>query len=147
MPWRSAHPSQPLPTPSESYQSIPSPPSTPRSYTGEDGFEISVPNERAVELTEALMADSRVRMCGLGARDSLRLEAGLCLYGECCLFISRTLSNCVRIVLAVGGLGLLLCILLQVAWKKATWPAAPRKWYLHAIDTSCCPHPSLQATT
>jgi hypothetical protein len=51
-------------------------------YTGEDGFELSIPNDSALELCEALMADSRVRMCGLGPRDSLRLEAGLCLYGE-----------------------------------------------------------------
>ncbi|KAL4856122.1 Aminomethyltransferase [Chlorella vulgaris] len=51
-------------------------------YTGEDGFELSIPNDSALELCEALMADSRVRMCGLGPRDSLRLEAGLCLYGN-----------------------------------------------------------------
>jgi len=51
-------------------------------YTGEDGFEISVPNERAMELTEAIMADPLNRLCGLGPRDSLRLEAGLCLYGN-----------------------------------------------------------------
>jgi len=51
-------------------------------YTGEDGFEISVPDERAVELVEALMACDEVKLCGLGARDSLRLEAGLCLYGN-----------------------------------------------------------------
>lgn len=51
-------------------------------YTGEDGFEISVPNERAVWLAERLLADSRVLPIGLGARDSLRLEAGLCLYGN-----------------------------------------------------------------
>ncbi|MBL8588433.1 MAG: glycine cleavage system aminomethyltransferase GcvT [Methylobacteriaceae bacterium] len=51
-------------------------------YTGEDGYEISVPAGRAVELAEALLADSRVHPIGLGARDSLRLEAGLCLYGS-----------------------------------------------------------------
>ena len=51
-------------------------------YTGEDGFEISVPEDRAVALTEALLADDRVEAIGLGARDSLRLEAGLCLYGN-----------------------------------------------------------------
>jgi len=51
-------------------------------YTGEDGFEISVPNGRAVELTEKLMASGVVHLAGLGARDSLRLEAGLCLYGN-----------------------------------------------------------------
>jgi aminomethyltransferase len=51
-------------------------------YTGEDGFEISVPNDRAADLWRALAADPDVRPVGLGARDSLRLEAGLCLYGH-----------------------------------------------------------------
>ncbi|KAG0043235.1 hypothetical protein BGZ83_011693 [Gryganskiella cystojenkinii] len=51
-------------------------------YTGEDGFEISVPNGDAVEFTKLLIADPRVELAGLGARDSLRLEAGLCLYGH-----------------------------------------------------------------
>src|SRR4029077_11091582 len=51
-------------------------------YTGEDGFEISVPADRAEELARALLADADVQPIGLGARDSLRLEAGLCLYGH-----------------------------------------------------------------
>jgi len=51
-------------------------------YTGEDGFEISVPAGGAEELAEALVADERVKPAGLGARDSLRLEAGLPLYGH-----------------------------------------------------------------
>ncbi|MBB3704100.1 aminomethyltransferase [Aminobacter aminovorans] len=51
-------------------------------YTGEDGYEISVPADRAAALAEALLSDSRVRPVGLGARDSLRLESGLCLYGH-----------------------------------------------------------------
>jgi aminomethyltransferase len=51
-------------------------------YTGEDGFEISVKAERAVNLWQALLADAEVKPIGLGARDSLRLEAGLCLYGH-----------------------------------------------------------------
>lgn len=51
-------------------------------YTGEDGFEISVPNEHAAWLAERLLSDPRVAPIGLGARDSLRLEAGLCLYGN-----------------------------------------------------------------
>ncbi|MGL4728653.1 MAG: glycine cleavage system aminomethyltransferase GcvT, partial [Bosea sp. (in: a-proteobacteria)] len=51
-------------------------------YTGEDGFEISVANERAGALWDLLAADSRVKPIGLGARDSLRLEGGLCLYGH-----------------------------------------------------------------
>lgn len=51
-------------------------------YTGEDGFEISVPAEHAVELAERLLDQPDVGPVGLGARDSLRLEAGLCLYGH-----------------------------------------------------------------
>lgn len=51
-------------------------------YSGEDGFEISVPAEKTVELAEALLAMEEVQPIGLGARDSLRLEAGLCLYGS-----------------------------------------------------------------
>ena len=51
-------------------------------YTGEDGFELSVDNEQAVELAELLLENSEVMPVGLGARDSLRLEAGLCLYGH-----------------------------------------------------------------
>jgi len=51
-------------------------------YTGEDGFEISVPAEHAVTLAEALLAQPEVQPAGLGARDTLRLEAGLCLYGH-----------------------------------------------------------------
>lgn len=51
-------------------------------YTGEDGFELSTTNTHALALWEKLAADSRVMPVGLGARDSLRLEAGLCLYGH-----------------------------------------------------------------
>jgi aminomethyltransferase len=51
-------------------------------YTGEDGNEISIPAAKAVELTEKLLAEPEVKPIGLGARDSLRLEAGLCLYGH-----------------------------------------------------------------
>lgn len=51
-------------------------------YTGEDGYEISVTEDQAEKLARALLADERVEAIGLGARDSLRLEAGLCLYGS-----------------------------------------------------------------
>jgi aminomethyltransferase len=51
-------------------------------YTGEDGFEISVPAEHAEPLAKLLLENTEVLPIGLGARDSLRLEAGLCLYGH-----------------------------------------------------------------
>jgi aminomethyltransferase len=51
-------------------------------YTGEDGFEISLPSGIAEEFARRLLADQAVAPIGLGARDSLRLEAGLCLYGS-----------------------------------------------------------------
>lgn len=52
-------------------------------YTGEDGYELLLPNnEYGLGLVDALLADDRVKPIGLGARDSLRLEAGLCLYGH-----------------------------------------------------------------
>lgn len=51
-------------------------------YTGEDGYEISVPSEKAEALAQALTEYEEVEWIGLGARDSLRLECGLCLYGH-----------------------------------------------------------------
>ena len=51
-------------------------------YTGEDGYEIAAPAAHAVAIWQALASDPRVTPIGLGARDSLRLEAGLCLYGH-----------------------------------------------------------------
>lgn len=51
-------------------------------YTGEDGYEISAAADRIGEIWDALLLDARVKPIGLGARDSLRLEAGLCLYGH-----------------------------------------------------------------
>ncbi|WVO17800.1 glycine cleavage system T protein [Cryptococcus depauperatus] len=51
-------------------------------YTGEDGFEISVPPESTVALTNTIIALPETMLIGLGARDSLRLEAGMCLYGH-----------------------------------------------------------------
>ena len=58
-------------------------------YTGEDGYEISIPATIAEEVTRALLADARVNPVGLGARDTLRLEAGLPLHGQ---DISPTIS-------------------------------------------------------
>lgn len=51
-------------------------------YTGEDGYEISAPADKAEAVAEALLSSEGVEPAGLGARDSLRLEAGLCLYGN-----------------------------------------------------------------
>ena len=51
-------------------------------YTGEDGYEIYMPGDQAEALVRKLLADERVKFAGLGARDSLRMEAGLCLYGN-----------------------------------------------------------------
>ncbi len=51
-------------------------------YTGEDGYEISMPNTHAEQLARKLLSFNEVEAIGLGARDSLRLEAGLCLYGH-----------------------------------------------------------------
>ena len=51
-------------------------------YTGEDGFELSIPADRAVDVARLLLAEAEVKPIGLGARDSLRLEAGLCLHGH-----------------------------------------------------------------
>jgi aminomethyltransferase len=51
-------------------------------YTGEDGFEISLPDRHAAKLWNLLLSDPLVKPIGLGARDSLRLEGGLCLYGH-----------------------------------------------------------------
>jgi aminomethyltransferase len=51
-------------------------------YTGEDGYEISVKGDQVVRLWQGLLAEAEVKPIGLGARDSLRLEAGLCLYGH-----------------------------------------------------------------
>ena len=51
-------------------------------YTGEDGFEISIPASAAESVTKSILSKQEVEFIGLGARDSLRLEAGLCLYGH-----------------------------------------------------------------
>ncbi|MCP5025499.1 MAG: glycine cleavage system aminomethyltransferase GcvT [Actinomycetia bacterium] len=51
-------------------------------YTGEDGYELAVPNDHLESLARLLLAEPEVRPSGLGARDTLRLEAGLCLYGN-----------------------------------------------------------------
>ena len=51
-------------------------------YTGEDGFEMLIPAEHAEAFANRLLEDHRVKPIGLGARDSLRLEGGMCLYGH-----------------------------------------------------------------
>ena len=51
-------------------------------YTGEDGYEISVSNDNILKFMDIVMQDKEITMAGLGCRDSLRLEAGLCLHGN-----------------------------------------------------------------
>ncbi len=51
-------------------------------YTGEDGFELAIPADLVVTISTQILSDDRVELAGLAARDSLRLEAGLCLYGS-----------------------------------------------------------------
>ena len=50
-------------------------------YTGEDGYEIQIPASESIALTKEILKNKEVLPCGLGARDSLRLESGLCVYG------------------------------------------------------------------
>jgi aminomethyltransferase len=76
-------------------------------YTGEDGFEISVPADQAETLARALLAQPEVKPVGLGARNSLRLEAGLCLYGndidETTTPIEASLNWAIQKVRRAGG--------------------------------------------
>ena len=76
-------------------------------YTGEDGFEISIPSSSAREIVETLLAQPNVAPIGLGARDSLRLEAGLCLYGadldEATTPVESSLSWAIQKVRRRGG--------------------------------------------
>jgi aminomethyltransferase len=76
-------------------------------YTGEDGFEISVPGDGADALARALLNLPEVRPAGLGARDTLRLEAGLCLYGhdidETTTPVEAGLTWAIQKVRRVGG--------------------------------------------
>lgn len=76
-------------------------------YTGEDGFELSIPNDQVESLAKRLLAEPEVELIGLGARDSLRLEAGLCLYGhelnECTTPIEASLLWAISPVRRPGG--------------------------------------------
>ncbi len=76
-------------------------------YTGEDGFEISVPGVQAEAFARALLAQPEVKPIGLGARNSLRLEAGLCLYGndidETTNPVEAALTWAIQKVRRVGG--------------------------------------------
>jgi aminomethyltransferase len=76
-------------------------------YTGEDGFEISLPAEIALDFARALLAQPEVKPVGLGARNSLRLEAGLCLYGndidETTTPVEATLNWAMQKVRRTGG--------------------------------------------
>ncbi len=76
-------------------------------YTGEDGFEISIPSSNVVEIVGKLLSQPHVAPIGLGARDSLRLEAGLCLYGaeldEATTPVEAALSWAIQKVRRRGG--------------------------------------------
>ena len=76
-------------------------------YTGEDGFEVSIPSSNAREIVETFLAQPNVAPIGLGARDSLRLEAGLCLYGsdldEATTPVENSLSWAIQKIRRHGG--------------------------------------------
>ena len=103
-------------------------------YTGEDGFEISVPADHVEALANALVADDRVKPIGLGARDSLRLEAGLPLYGHDLSPDTDPASADLTFALAkkrreTGGWmghGRIATILADGPARKACWPCIGR---------------------
>jgi len=133
-------------------------------YTGEDGVEISVPAERASQLAQAILdSEGNAALAGLGARDSLRLEAGLCLYGNDIdetttpveATLAWTVSKSRRETGGFPGDGIILEQLRKGAGKKrvgflSTGP--PVRGHATIVDsegkvigktTSGCPSPSL----
>ncbi|NXU98737.1 GCST protein, partial [Cettia cetti] len=115
-------------------------------YTGEDGVEISVPAARAVELAEQLLGVPDVWLAGLAARDSLRLEAGLCLYGNDIdetvtpaeAGLMWTLGKRRRVAMDFPGAAV---IMAQVKDKPRRRPVAVTGTGAgHAMLNSLCPH-------
>ena len=101
-------------------------------YTGEDGFEISVPGEHAEALARALLAEPEVKPVGLGARNSLRLEAGLCLYGNDIDTTTSPVEAALnwamqKVRLSVGGLECGLQVAVRVLAQLDGTQALPRK--------------------
>ncbi|XP_032065377.1 aminomethyltransferase, mitochondrial isoform X2 [Thamnophis elegans] len=133
-------------------------------YTGEDGVEISVPAKQAVELAEVLLRDTSVWLAGLAARDSLRLEAGLCLYGNDIdenttpveASLVWTLGKRRRVVMDFPGASIILAQIKEKPKKKRvglTSTGPPIRQHVHILSpegkaigevTSGCPSPCLQ---
>jgi len=103
-------------------------------YTGEDGFEVSVEPTQALGLLDALLQQESVKVAGLGARDSLRLEAGLCLY---------VVPPCV--VLGVPACICVVCLLLSLSPQLA--PSDPLHYHYHHYYYPLLPPTAATATT
>ncbi|NXL73146.1 GCST protein, partial [Leptocoma aspasia] len=129
-------------------------------YTGEDGVEISVPAARAVELAEQLLGVPDVWLAGLAARDSLRLEAGLCLYGNDIdetvtpaeAGLMWTLGKRRRVAMDFPGAAVIMAQVKEKPRRKPVamaWPGAGQALlispYVHipGTVTSGCPSPCL----
>ncbi|NWV60236.1 GCST protein, partial [Malurus elegans] len=132
-------------------------------YTGEDGVEISVPAGRAVELAEKLLSVPDVWLAGLAARDSLRLEAGLCLYGNDIdetvtpaeAGLMWTLGKRRRAAMDFPGAAVIMAQVKEKPRRRRTlscghgmgrgWPAPHTSLYPHipGTVTSGCPSPCL----
>ncbi|NWI50024.1 GCST protein, partial [Calyptomena viridis] len=120
-------------------------------YTGEDGVEISVPARRAVELAEQLLGVPDVWLAGLAARDSLRLEAGLCLYGNDIdetttpaeAGLMWTLGKRRRAAMDFPGAAVIMAQLKEKPRRKRvglTCGHGRRGWCCQPLLTSPCPH-------
>ncbi|NXF71471.1 GCST protein, partial [Sclerurus mexicanus] len=118
-------------------------------YTGEDGVEISVPAGRAVELAERLLDAPDVWLAGLAARDSLRLEAGLCLYGNDIdetitpaeAGLMWTLGKRRRAAMDFPGAAVIMAQVKEKPRRKPTsWGHGRGGWCCQPLLTSPCPH-------
>ncbi|NXG12810.1 GCST protein, partial [Sakesphorus luctuosus] len=120
-------------------------------YTGEDGVEISVPAGRAVELAERLLDAPDVWLAGLAARDSLRLEAGLCLYGNDIdetitpaeAGLMWTLGKRRRAAMDFPGAAVIMAQVKEKPRRKRvglTCGHGRRGWCCQPLFTSLCPH-------
>ena len=111
-------------------------------YTGEDGFEISIPSGKAVQLAELLCDDAAVSLAGLGARDTLRLEAGLPLWGHELDETINPVAAGLRFALAkrrreaadCPGAAAIMPPGITRVWSRCT--TADAGWWLKSLDTS-----------